>query len=147
MKTRSMHHISPVPDGYLVRVTRGGVLRQVFIRKGSPNARQLAIAARDAMLADVTAADYERNRPICHTVARSNTGLVGLSYIVNVAKSGVYEIIKATVRTARNRTKCQSFSVNKLGSYEAALEAAYEWREALLANRRAMITSRSRNVR
>jgi hypothetical protein len=131
-----MHHISPVPDGFLVRVTRGKVLKQIFIAKGTPKARQRAIAARDELLANVPLAIYERNRPIFHTAARSNTGFVGLSYTVNRAKSGEeYEVIKASVRATRNRTKCTTFSINKWGSYEAALKAAYEWRENHLANR------------
>jgi hypothetical protein len=58
-----MHHISPAPDGFLVRVTRGKVVQQIFIAKGTPQARQCAIAARDRLLAGVPPVEYERTVP------------------------------------------------------------------------------------
>ncbi len=138
---KKLHHISPVPDGFLVRVTRGGVVAQVFIAKGVRHALRHARAARDELLAGAPDGDYEYagERPylISHPVARSNTGFVGLSHTWNKRRKDYYEVIKAAVQVVCGRTQSRTFSVNAYGGYEQALKAGYEWREGVLKARRA----------
>ena len=95
------HHISSVPDGYLVRVTRGGKTKQIFIAGGRRDPLAAAIRARDELLASTSPLDYEAGKPIALTVARSNTGLTGLTYTVSKKGHNTYEIIMATVRVRR----------------------------------------------
>ena len=133
MKSKKKHHhISRVPDGFLVRVTCGGMIIQRFVRKNEPHALRVAMKLRDELLAE-TPMEYDGSYPACHTVARSNTGFVGMSY--SVSKQG-YDFIKASVPVARCKIKGRSFSVRTYGGYDAALKAALEWRESILENRR-----------
>lgn len=125
------HHISPVPDGFLVRVAYGGVIIQRFVRKNEPHALRVAMKLRDELLAE-TPMKYDGAYPACLTVARSNTGFVGMTY--TVSKEG-YEFIKATAPVARCQIKGRSFSLRTYGGYDAALKAALDWRESILEKR------------
>ena len=130
-------HISTVPDGYLIRITRAGVVHQRFISNGREDALGAAIAARDELLAGLPIPPYERSYPICHTKSRSNTGHTGICYSVETKPSGAtYERIAATVRIARNVTKGRTFLLTTYGGYARAVRAALAWREALLEKRK-----------
>jgi hypothetical protein len=130
------HHISAVPDGYLVRVTRGGKTKQIFIAGGRRDALAAAIRARDKLLAGTPPMDYEAGRPIAHAVGRSNTGLPGLSYTVSNKGSSTYPVIKASVRVRRGVTRGRTFLLHTHGGYDEALLTAWEWREEILEARR-----------
>jgi hypothetical protein len=130
------HHISAVPDGYLVRVTRGGKTKQIFIAGGRSDALAGAIRARDKLLAGTPQMDYEAGRPIAHVVARSNTGLPGLSYTVSKKGNSTYPVIKASVRIRRGVTQGRTFFLHTYGGYDEALLMAWEWREEILEARR-----------
>ena len=130
------HHISKVPDGYLVRVTIRGKLHQTFIAKGRRNARGIARRARDKLLAAVPAMTYEKGYPIALVVSRSNTGFAGLSYTLSRKGDCSYEVIKATARVQCGVTKGRSFFLSTWGGYEEAILAALDWRESQLGARR-----------
>ena len=128
------HHISPVPDGFLIRVMREGKLTQVFVAKskGAAHARTM----RDALLDGLPKYEFEQNHPIAHVVARSNTGRVGLSYNVQTKGESEYEVSKASVRVRRCAGRGRTFCMSTYGGYDGALAAAQAWRDEMLDARR-----------
>jgi hypothetical protein len=98
-----MMNVHKHPDGFLVRVQRGGVLRQKFIAGHSERslrkAEQLATAYRS----------MSKVKPGLNKVARSNTGVVGVSR----SKDGGFQVSLGKGRNRSARTLEQAIAMRQ----------------------------------
>jgi hypothetical protein len=98
-----MANVHRHPDGFLVRVQRGGVLRQKFIaghsERSQRKAEQLATAYRS----------MSKDKAGLQKVARSNTGIVGISQ----SKDGGFQVSLGKGRNRSAKTLDEAIAIRR----------------------------------
>lgn len=116
-----MNHIYPHPDGWIVKVIRGGIRYQAFVAHGANRAAAL-------VKAEATRDEFIRIHGAHHTIpVRSNTGLLGITEITKWNHGKPQPCFQVTLGDPRHSTR--RFNYTTFNQREKALEKsiAHRW--------------------
>ena len=126
MKRSLPKNICHHPDGYLVRVRRGGVIYQAFVAGHSPAALIEAVARRDRFVAIYgTVTEHRQGRVF------SNTGICGVSETVSWSRWVSNPCFNVSWRSG-GRQHCRRVYYGRHRTREEALRLAVALRQRMI---------------
>jgi hypothetical protein len=120
-----MNHIYAHPDGWIVKLIRGGIRYQAFIAHGTDRAAALKKA-------EATRDEFIRIHGAQHVIpARSNTGLLGITEVTKWSHGKPQPCFQVTLGDPRKTTR--RFNYRTFMGREVALQKAIAHRQKLEA--------------